>query len=93
MVLCDEDASLQPAVANAGVAIAADARIAIGDPFDVRPFGAELGAGPIAPALLTKAYGLALSDDLLLNPSHWRLEESRTFTLPSEDCSLSDPLG
>jgi aryl-alcohol dehydrogenase-like predicted oxidoreductase len=34
--------------------------------------------GPIAPVLLTKAYGLALSDDLLLNPSHWRLEEFDT---------------
>jgi aryl-alcohol dehydrogenase-like predicted oxidoreductase len=54
---------------------------------------AACAEGPIAPVLLTKAYGLALSDDLLLNPSHWRLEESRTFTLPSEDCSLSDPLG
>jgi aryl-alcohol dehydrogenase-like predicted oxidoreductase len=39
---------------------------------------AACAAGPIAPGLLTKAYGLALSDDLLLNPSHWRLEEVDT---------------
>src|ERR1700676_3564449 len=35
-------------------------------------------AGPIAPGLLTKAYGLALTDEFLLNPSHWRLEEFDT---------------
>jgi aryl-alcohol dehydrogenase-like predicted oxidoreductase len=35
-------------------------------------------AGPIAPALLTKAYGLALSDERLLNPSHWQLENVDT---------------
>jgi aryl-alcohol dehydrogenase-like predicted oxidoreductase len=35
---------------------------------------AACAAGPIAPVLLAKAYGLALSDDLLLNPSHWQLE-------------------
>jgi aryl-alcohol dehydrogenase-like predicted oxidoreductase len=35
--------------------------------------------GPIAPGLLTKAYGLALNDELLLNPSHWRLEEFEGF--------------
>lgn len=39
---------------------------------------AACAEGPIAPVLLTKAYGLALSDDLLLNPSHWRLEEFDT---------------
>jgi len=39
---------------------------------------AACAAGPIAPGLLTKAYGLALSDELLLNPSHWRLEEFDT---------------
>jgi aryl-alcohol dehydrogenase-like predicted oxidoreductase len=39
---------------------------------------AACAEGPIAPGLLTKAYGLALSDDLLLNPSHWRLEEFDT---------------
>jgi aryl-alcohol dehydrogenase-like predicted oxidoreductase len=36
-------------------------------------------AGPIAPVLLTKAYGLGLSDDLLLNPSHWQLERIENF--------------
>jgi aryl-alcohol dehydrogenase-like predicted oxidoreductase len=35
---------------------------------------AACAAGPIAPVLLGKAYGLGLSDDLLLNPSHWQLE-------------------
>jgi aryl-alcohol dehydrogenase-like predicted oxidoreductase len=39
---------------------------------------AACAEGPIAPGLLTKAYGLALTDDLLLNPSHWRLEEFDT---------------
>jgi aryl-alcohol dehydrogenase-like predicted oxidoreductase len=39
---------------------------------------AACAAGPIAPGLLTKAYGLALSDEFLLNPSHWRLEEVDT---------------
>jgi hypothetical protein len=39
---------------------------------------AACAAGPIAPGLLTKAFGLALSDELLLNPSHWRLEEFDT---------------
>src|SRR4030088_534634 len=39
---------------------------------------AACAAGPIAPGLLTKAYGLALSDEFLLNPSHWRLEEFDT---------------
>jgi aryl-alcohol dehydrogenase-like predicted oxidoreductase len=32
-------------------------------------------AGPIAPALLAKAHGLALSDERLLNPSNWQLEK------------------
>src|SRR5258708_4392013 len=50
VVARDEDASLQSAVANARIAIAADARIAIGDPFDVGLLGAELRAGPVAPA-------------------------------------------
>src|ERR1700681_3705664 len=35
---------------------------------------AACAAGPIAPVLLTKANGLGLRDDLLLNPSHWQLE-------------------
>jgi aryl-alcohol dehydrogenase-like predicted oxidoreductase len=35
-------------------------------------------AGPIAPALLTKAYGLGLRDERLLNPSHWHLEKVGT---------------
>ena len=35
--------------------------------------------GPIAPVLLAKAWGLALRDDLLLNPSHWRLERIEVF--------------
>jgi aryl-alcohol dehydrogenase-like predicted oxidoreductase len=39
---------------------------------------AACAEGPIAPVLLAKAYGLALSDELLLNPSHWRLEEFDT---------------
>ena len=39
---------------------------------------AACAAGPIAPGLLTKAYGLALTDEFLLNPSHWRLEEFDT---------------
>src|SRR6202790_2436104 len=39
---------------------------------------AACAAGPIAPGLLTKAYGLALSDEFLLNTSHWRLEEGDT---------------
>src|SRR6202165_879217 len=34
---------------------------------------------PMAPVLLTKAYGLGLSDDLLLNPSHWQLERIENF--------------
>lgn len=36
-------------------------------------------AGPIAPALLTKADGLGLRDEHLLNPSHWQLEKVDTF--------------
>jgi hypothetical protein len=39
---------------------------------------AACAAGPIAPVLLSKAYDLGLRDDLLLNPSHWRLEEFDT---------------
>jgi aryl-alcohol dehydrogenase-like predicted oxidoreductase len=35
-------------------------------------------AGPIAPALLTKAYGLGLRDEHLLNPSYWQLEKVDT---------------
>jgi len=40
---------------------------------------AACAAGPIAPVLLTKAYCLALSDDCLLNPSHWQLERIEDF--------------
>ncbi|MBZ5666754.1 MAG: aldo/keto reductase [Acidobacteriia bacterium] len=36
-------------------------------------------AGPIAPVLLAKAYGLGLRDERLLNPSHWQLEKVDTF--------------
>lgn len=36
-------------------------------------------AGPIAPALLAKAQGLALHDERLLNPSHWELEKIDTY--------------
>ena len=36
-------------------------------------------AGPIAPALLAKAYGLGLDDERLLNPSHWQLEKIDTY--------------
>jgi aryl-alcohol dehydrogenase-like predicted oxidoreductase len=32
-------------------------------------------AGPIAPAALAKAYGLALNDERLLNPSYWQLDK------------------
>ena len=39
---------------------------------------AACAEGPITPVLLSKAYGLALTDELLLNPSHWRLEEIDT---------------
>ena len=35
---------------------------------------AACAAGPIPPVLLAKAYGLALSDEHFLNPSHWQLE-------------------
>ncbi len=35
--------------------------------------------GPIAPALLAKAYGLGLRDEHLLNPSHWPLEKVDTY--------------
>jgi len=34
--------------------------------------------GPIAPILLTKAYGLGLRDEHLLNPSYWQLEKVDT---------------
>jgi len=37
---------------------------------------AACAAGPIPPALLAKARGLALSDEQLLNPCHWQLENS-----------------
>jgi aryl-alcohol dehydrogenase-like predicted oxidoreductase len=37
---------------------------------------AACAAGPIPPALLAKAHGLALSDEQLLNPCHWQLENS-----------------
>jgi aryl-alcohol dehydrogenase-like predicted oxidoreductase len=40
---------------------------------------AACAAGPIAPTLLAKAYGLALSDECLLNPSHWQLEKIDTY--------------
>ncbi len=40
---------------------------------------AACAAGPIAPALLAKAYGLGLSDERLLNPSHWELEKIDTY--------------
>jgi len=40
---------------------------------------AACAAGPIAPTLLAKAYGLALSDERLLNPSHWQLEKIDTY--------------
>jgi len=40
---------------------------------------AACAEGPLAPVLLNKAYGLGLRDDLLLNPSHWQLEESEGF--------------
>jgi aryl-alcohol dehydrogenase-like predicted oxidoreductase len=40
---------------------------------------AACAAGPIAPVLLAKAYGLALSDERLLNPSHWQLEKIDTY--------------
>jgi len=40
---------------------------------------AACAAGPVAPALLKKAYGLALSDEHLLNPSHWELEKIDTY--------------
>jgi aryl-alcohol dehydrogenase-like predicted oxidoreductase len=36
-------------------------------------------AGPIAPALLAKAYGLGLDDERLLNPSHWELEKIDSY--------------
>jgi aryl-alcohol dehydrogenase-like predicted oxidoreductase len=36
---------------------------------------AACAAGPIAPALLAKANGLALRDERLLNPSYWDLEK------------------
>ena len=36
-------------------------------------------AGPIAPDLLAKAYGLGLRDEHLLNPSHWLLEKVDTY--------------
>ena len=39
---------------------------------------AACAEGPIAPVLLVKAWGLGLSDELVLNPSHWRLEEFDT---------------
>jgi aryl-alcohol dehydrogenase-like predicted oxidoreductase len=39
---------------------------------------AACAAGPIAPALLTKAYGLGLRDERLLNPSYWHLEKIGT---------------
>jgi aryl-alcohol dehydrogenase-like predicted oxidoreductase len=50
--------------------------------------------GPIAAVLLTKAYGLALSDDLLLNPSNWQFERidgfpSATRRSPSLDDDTS----
>jgi aryl-alcohol dehydrogenase-like predicted oxidoreductase len=40
---------------------------------------AACASGPIAPTLLAKAYGLALSDERLLNPSHWQLEKIDTY--------------
>jgi aryl-alcohol dehydrogenase-like predicted oxidoreductase len=40
---------------------------------------AACAEGPIAPVLLAKAWGLALRDDLVLNPSHWRLERIEVF--------------
>ena len=36
-------------------------------------------AGPIAPALLDKAYALGLRDERLLNPSYWELERIDTY--------------
>lgn len=40
---------------------------------------AACAAGPIPPVLLAKASGLALSDESLLNPTHWQLEKIDTF--------------
>jgi aryl-alcohol dehydrogenase-like predicted oxidoreductase len=40
---------------------------------------AACAAGPIAPVLLAKAYGLGLSAEHLLNPSHWELEKIDTY--------------
>ena len=40
---------------------------------------AACAEGPIAPVLLAKAWGLALSDELVLNPSRWRLERIEVF--------------
>ncbi len=40
---------------------------------------AACAAGAIAPDLLVKAYGLGLSDERLLNPSHWELEKIDTY--------------
>jgi aryl-alcohol dehydrogenase-like predicted oxidoreductase len=40
---------------------------------------AACAAGPIPPTLLTKAYGLALSNERLLNPSNWELEKIDTY--------------
>jgi aryl-alcohol dehydrogenase-like predicted oxidoreductase len=40
---------------------------------------AACAAGPIAPPLFAKACGLGLSDERLLNPSHWELEKIDTY--------------
>src|SRR2546430_9408631 len=50
MVRRDEDAALQPAVVDGGVAIAPGAGIAIGDPFDLVVADPKPLAGPVAPA-------------------------------------------
>ncbi|MGA7850889.1 MAG: aldo/keto reductase [Terriglobales bacterium] len=49
------------------------------NPAEVEDCLAACAAGPIAPVLLAKAYGLALSDERLLNPSHWQLEKIDTY--------------
>ena len=48
------------------------------NPAEVEDCLAACAAGPIAPDLLNKAYGLALDDERLLNPTHWQLEEIDT---------------
>src|ERR1700687_680128 len=54
---------------------------------------AACAEGPIAADLLTKAYGLALSDDLLLNPSHWRLERIEDFHSSERSLQFVGPIG